>query len=189
MAGLTSSPEAMQGMASMAGIATSAAGDVAKGSAAKKIAGRKMQAAEYEAQQLDQNAGQSQAAAQRAAMEENRQANLVASRALAVAAANGGGASSQGVMAILASIAAQGQHNAMMELYQGEDRARSMRMQAEAKRYAGAVGLADADVADKSAKVSAFGTVLSGAAKNKTLFEKYGSTKGESAATIAVGLY
>src|SRR5688572_24149978 len=79
-----------------------------QGEAARIGGQRKRAAADYEAAQLEQQAGLSQAAAQRQMLEERRQARLVQSRALAVAGASGAGASDTTVMTRVAAIAAEG---------------------------------------------------------------------------------
>lgn len=152
------------------GTALSAYGQYDQASSYKRIGARQMEAAEYEAQQLEQNAGQQQAAAQRAATEERRMANLAASRALAVAAASGG-ASDPTVVNLMARIQGEGAYRSMMELYGGEDRARLMRAQAASTRRGGQMFNEDAQRASKAAKFGAFSTVMKG---SSSLYEKYG---------------
>ena len=95
-------------------------------------------AGQYEAVQYEQNAGQAQAAAQRAAAEERRKSRFAQSRALALAAASGG-ASDPTIVDIVADLAAEGTYRGLMDIYEGEDRARQMRMAAGAARCGGAV--------------------------------------------------
>lgn len=101
-------------------------------------AGKAQQRAnEYEARQLETNAGQQQAAAQRAAAERERQAVLMMSRAQAVAAASGAGALDPTVLKIISGIAEEGALASATELYDGDERARGMRDQAAASRFEG----------------------------------------------------
>lgn len=100
-------------------------------------ASRAKTAAEFAAEQAEVNAGQQLAAAQRDAVEERRQAKLVASRAIAVAAASGAGASDPSVSFLVGRIKGEGTLRAANALYAGEDRARQLRMAAAAKRYEG----------------------------------------------------
>lgn len=87
-----------------------------------------------EAAQLDVQAGQTQASSQRDAIEQRRQARLVQSRALAVAAASGGGADDPGVVNIISDIAGEGEYRAMTALYNGDTEAAGLRGQATARR-------------------------------------------------------
>lgn len=92
---------------------------------------------QFEAQQLEQNAGQVVAASQRDAAEVQRQTSLVESRARAVAAASGGSLADAGIIDQVARLSNVGAYQKAVALYQGEDKARSMRMEASAKRYEG----------------------------------------------------
>lgn len=94
---------------------------------------------QFEAEQLEQQAGQSIAASQRSAMEERRKANVAASRALALAAASGGGASDPTIVRIIAGLKGEGSYRASVDLYQGEEEARKLRMGAKSKRFEGAM--------------------------------------------------
>ena len=87
--------------------------------------------AEYESAQLRYNGIQTQAGAQRDAIAVDRETQLNASRALAVAAASGGGASDPTVVRFIASNAADGAYRKALALYEGDDAARSMNMQAD----------------------------------------------------------
>jgi hypothetical protein len=107
---------------------------------ASRVAGRRKNvAAQYEAQQLEQAAGQSIAASQRDSLEEKRRADLAASRALALAAASGGGASDTTVVNIISKLKGEGSYRSAVALYRGEDQARRLRMGGKAKRYEGAI--------------------------------------------------
>jgi hypothetical protein len=124
----------------------------------------KSKALKSEARQLEANAGQERAMSQREAMEERRQARLLASRGLAVAAASGGGADDPSVVNTLADIEAEGEFRALSQLFTGESEARGMEAQARARRKAA-----------KTAKIAGFidaGATLLGA--GASLKEKYG---------------
>lgn len=160
---------------------------------------------EFVAKQLDVNAGQSVAAAQRTAAEQRRQATITASRALALAAASGGGASDVTVTNLLGRIAGEGAYRAGVALYEGEEQARLYRMGATAKRYEGALDLLTGERVAKGylAQAEAFGLqadayenrgetestsiLLSGAGKAAgalgPLYSKYGGSgpSGDSA--------
>lgn len=93
--------------------------------------------ADFQARQAEQNAGTAIAIAQRQAAEAKRQGRYVASRALAVLAASGAGASDPGAVRILANAEAEGAYRAQMAVYEGEAKARALRMEAEAARASG----------------------------------------------------
>jgi hypothetical protein len=109
------------------------------GQAARITGQRRNVAAQFEAEQLEQQAGQSIAASQRTALEERRKADLVASRALALAGASGAGASDGNVVKIIADLKGEGSYRATVALYRGEEQARKLRMAGKAKRYEGAM--------------------------------------------------
>jgi len=133
-------------------------------------------AADYEAAQLEQNAGQQAASAQRSAMEDRRQAQIAQSRALAVAAASGGGASDPTVINIISRLSAEGTYRSMSDLYEGREKARQMQEQAAASRYSGqraqqAARLSAAATAvQEVARRSVSKTAISGAS---SLYSKY----------------
>ena len=147
------------------GAATKAYGQYSVGSAQEAEA-------QFEAKQMMINAGQAQAVAQRDAAEQVRQAKLVQSRIMAVAAA-GGGASDPTIMNLISQQAGEGAYRAALAIYRGDDKAREYRMAAEAKRYEGASA--------KSAGMErAIGT-LTGTASS--LFSKYNQgTKDDTTA-------
>lgn len=140
-------------------------------------------AAEFQAAQMKQNAGQALAASQRDAISAQQQSELVASRALAVAAASGGGASDPTVVKIMAGIAAEGSYRTAVSLYQGEEKARAMLNQAKAVEYQG-------DVSRQTAIRGAFGkfvgagsAAIKGAARGQSLYERYGGDGGPGSPT------
>lgn len=94
-------------------------------------------AAEFAAEQAEQQAGVAIAISQRTAAEQRRQANLVASRALAVASASGAGVSDPTMVKILSDVRGEGVYRASVALYEGEARARQLRLDAAAGRVGG----------------------------------------------------
>lgn len=123
----------------MGGAGAEAAGAQAAGASARAAGAAKRAASEFEAKQLEVQAGDAIAASQRDAMEQKRHATLVQSRALALAAAGGGGASDPTVVNIMSKITGEGAYRQAVALYQGEDKARLLRMGAAGKRYEGQV--------------------------------------------------
>lgn len=130
------------------------------------IAGANAQAGQLksEATQLDALAGTDRASAQRTGSEQKRQARLLQSRALAVAAASGGGASDPTVINILSRLEGEGEYRSLVALYEGEEVARSKEAQASARRK-------EAKNVKRAGYLSAAGKVLEGGA---TMFTRFG---------------
>lgn len=97
-----------------------------------------------QAQQLDVNAGQERAAAQRKAIDERRRARLAESKAIAINAAGGGNTLDPSVMDILGDLESEGTYNANTATYEGEERARDLETQGNYRRYEGSVTVANA---------------------------------------------
>lgn len=115
----------------------------------------------------------SQAASQRGAIEANRQSNLAISRAVAVAAGSGAGASDPTITNLVGNLAGRGQYNALTSLYNGDSEADyyknveaantyNAKAQAAGYKYRGSTG---------PAWDQASGTILSGAS---SFLKKYG---------------
>ena len=137
---------------------------------AREIARKKRQLAEFEATQLDQQANDALAASQRTLFNEKRTEKLVQSRALTLAAASGG-ASDPTVIRIISGIASEAAYRQNLAIYQGEDRARSLRLAAEANRFSGEIG-ASATIAQGNAiAIQGAGQVLGDAS---SLYARYG---------------
>ena len=164
---------ASQGAGAIGGIGTilQFIGAMKSGSAAKAAGQRTQVADQYQAQQLEQNAGQAIAASQRAAMDERRKTALLVSRGAAVAAASGGGATDPTVTKLLEDITGEGTYRASVDLYQGEERARAMRMEAQAKRYEGDVAAEGGQQRQDAYTTMGIGTAAVGGA---SLWGKYG---------------
>jgi hypothetical protein len=126
--------------------------------------------AKFRAAQLDQAAGQTQASAQRAALEERRQTKLAQSRLLALSQ---GGSMDAGVVDLAADLAADGEYRALSALYEGDERAAGMRDQAAAVRVSG-----------KNARTAGYvGAAATAFGSYKSLAEKYGGG-GPSGGTL-----
>lgn len=149
--------------------------------AARQEGKQRQQAANYEAAQLEQNAGQQQAAAQREAAEERKRAQLAQSRALALAAASGAGASDPTVVDIIGDLAQEGSYRSMMQLYQGEDNARLLRQQAATKRYGG-------EIARQAGKTNAIASILKGGSSLMSKYSPGGGAGGAYGSTSGVGV-
>ncbi len=112
-------------------------------------------AANFRASQLEQQAGQSRAAAQREAIEKRRQANLAGSRLQALA---GGDA-----VELAVGIAGEGEYRALSSLYEGENRAVGLEQAAEAERYSGS----------QRQRSARFGAITGALGKGATMYDKY----------------
>lgn len=128
---------------------------------------RRAQAAEFEAQQLVVNAGQAKAAAQRDAYFKGLEGEQLIS---AIRARAGAGASDPTVLNIIGSAMARRAYNMQAANYAGEDKARTMTMQAAAKRYDATLGIEDARRARSAYNLSAVGSIAEGAT---SLYQKY----------------
>lgn len=165
----------------VAGSLTSAMGAYSAGSAAAANGARQQAAAQFTAAQLEQQAGQTEASGQRAGAEQTRQAMLLNSRALALAAASGGGATDPTVVTLLSRTAAEGAYRSAVAIYQSEEQARQLRLKAAATSYEGDLALASGQDKQKAYETAAFGSLLTGAA---SLYSKYGmGGPGKSADT------
>lgn len=173
--GLTFNP----GMAfNAASTVMSMMGQSKAGDAALAAARRKKMAYDSQAAQLDINAGQQVASAQRAAEDERYQASLLKSRALALAAASGGGASDPTIVNLMAKLSGRGEYNSETAMYQGQEKARGMTDQARMARYSGDVAMADGEAAKDASRLSMVSTLLNGAS---SLYTKYGQSTDPSA--------
>lgn len=145
--------------AAAAGTVLSMIGQIQAGNAANK-------AAKLEADQMDVNAGQQRAVAQRQAINDRHAGRLAESSLQARAAASGGGASDPTVVGLAENIDAQSEYNALTSLYSGEEKARGLEGEAEMRRYEGRQ-------AKKAATIGAISSVLSSAG---SMGMKYGGS-------------
>ena len=170
---------------SIAGMFGNIAGASQAASAARVAGERARVAAQFEAAQLEQMAGQGIAVSQLEAQEQYRQARLVQSRAMAVAAAGGGGVSDDTIMRLISRQAGEGAYRGAVALYKGEEQARVLRMKAAARLYGGDLEAESADARAGAYETSAAGHLLSSGA---SLFSRYGMG-GPNATTPADATY
>lgn len=145
-------PTIISTVATVGGLAVSAAGARQQGKDAQAMAN-------YQAQQLEQKAGQDRATAQRRSIEDRRQASLAMSRVQAVA---GGGGADPSILGLTGDIAGEGEYNALASLYEGEERAIGREMQATGAR-------AEGDAARSASRYKVASNILQGA----STFSKY----------------
>lgn len=159
-------------------------GAMQSGKAARAAGDRAKVAAEFDAWQANRAGGQAMAVAQRQAREELRQADLQASRALAVAAASGGGVSDPTIVRLLANVRGEGVYRSHVALYEGEARARDLRLSGGSSRVAGAEAALEGVNRQTGALYAGFGSAVRTGA---SLYEKYGGS-GAPANPAAGGL-
>lgn len=112
-------------MAKLAISAVMGAAQLYKGKKAKSLK-------QQEAEGYRDAAKRRMAAATQEMAEERRDKEFMYSRALAVAAASGGGTGAAGIVNLLADINAEGEYRILSRLYTGQDEAAGLRFRAEA---------------------------------------------------------
>ena len=155
----------------VAGTFLSAMGQMQSGASQVELGQHAQQLAQFQAAQLRQNAGTDVAAAQRSAVDIQRQSDYVASHALAVAASSGGGASDPTVINLIARTAGETAYRKSVALYQGDQAARGANMQADATIYGGEMARAKGAQVGAASDIGAATTLVKGGA---SLFSKYG---------------
>ncbi len=152
-----------------AGMALKSAGTILAGTSAITSGIHQKVSGDFQAKQLEAKANEERAASQRVAEEKRRKANQAMSRANALAAASGGGATDPTVVNIMAGIAEEGEWGAQTAQYMGEERARTSEMAATSTRMSGRNALT-AGFTGGSA------TILGGI--GESLLKKYSPTGG-----------
>jgi hypothetical protein len=145
------------------------------GKQAKAAGEAQQKMAEYEAEQLETRAGQERAMAQRRMLQARKKTDLAQSRLQALSAAGGGGALDPGVFDLAEDLEGEGEESALYELYTGEERAKGLTSQAGARRTEGTIANEAGRAKRGGYMLSAGGTLLEGAARSYSLYDKYGS--------------
>lgn len=148
-----------------------AGGQMQRGNTAVAVGQRTNLEDQFQAQQLQQNAGQEMASGEASAQSQNLQTGYIVSQALARAAASGGGTSDPTVVNNIAMLQGMGQQRAAIDRYNASSQARTMNLRAGALQFEGQQAQEDAAAAKRASDLSGFTTVLSGVAK--TMAEKY----------------
>jgi hypothetical protein len=157
---------------SLASAAAGAATSLYAGHEAAAQGAAQQEAADFQSKQLDVNAGQEEAAAQRKAIESRRQGRLAASAVRARGAADGGSAMDPTILDLETKAVGEGEYQAMTDLYEGASRARDIRMQSSATKFEGAQYRAAGRRSQKASYISAPATLFSTAGQG--LMAKYG---------------
>lgn len=156
----------------------------------------------YEAANATQEAGEQRAAAQQKEIQTNKQTALAQSRARTLAAAGGGGGDPS-VVDIMGDLETEGNYNAGIDKFEGEDAARGLEDTAAEKTYEGklvkAGGSQQAAIYDATANLDeaagaqdaqagflkATSNIFSGAGgASQTLLQRYGSTPAANSSDI-----
>ena len=166
----------MAAFAAIAGTVLKVSSAIQEGRVANAMGKAQGAAKDYEAAQLDVNAKQTVAASQRKAQEEKRKSDLIASRALAIAAA-GGGAGDKSVVNIISDLKGEGSYRAMLALYEGEDRSRLLRAQAGVSRYEGEMLRETGKAKKRAANIKALGSLFEGGA---SMYGRYNAPSGDA---------
>jgi hypothetical protein len=143
--------------------------------------------AQFQAEQMRQNANSAVAASQRQVVDVQRQADMIASRALAVASMNGG-ASDPTVINMIARTAGEAAYRQSIALYQGQDKARALNLQADATEYAGSRAEQAGRETKSASDIGVLSTLIKG---GSSLYSKYAGggpkTDGDTANVIDGG--
>lgn len=169
----------MSGLETLA-LAASVGGSVLSG-LGQIQAGRAANAnAKFQAAQLEQQAGQERASAQREAIAQRRQATIAQSNAQAAAASSGGGATDPTVLNITGNLAKEGEYNALSALFEGEERARGLGLQATTARMEG-------KQAKRQGMIGGISTIIGGAGSAMSKYSPTASVK--TSAPTSMGPY
>lgn len=178
-----SAPGGMQGYGWMmaAGAMFDAWGSIESGRFARVKAEQQRVAMQFEAEEAEKQAGQVLAISQQQAREEQRQGRYVASRALAVAAASGGGVSDPTIVNLIAKGKGEATYRANVALYQGEAKARQLRLQALGGNLSGDWAIANGLRTEEQYDYAAVGSALKGGASLYARYGMNGPGRGDSA--------
>jgi hypothetical protein len=155
------------------GSAVSAANTLAGGNYAASAGQLQQQSANYQAQQLQQNAPSEIAAAQRQAINAGQNANMLRSSAVANAAAGGVNPGSGSALTNQAEIVNKGQQNSLLDLWQGQNRSTGLLNQAQGAQFSGDVDALAGQEAQRAADLNAMSTLAGGGA---SLLRMYGQS-------------
>ena len=163
-------------MAELALIATAASagltamGTIAAGKSAEAQGRARQQASEFEAKQLDIQATDEKAAAQRDMLQFRRQKNLALSREQTVAAGSGFSATDPTSLAIADEISKYGTYQEQLALFGGTARERDLQLAASGRRFEGETALALGRAQRNASYLNAAGTIIGGVS---SMAEKY----------------
>lgn len=146
-------------MADIIGSAFQMSGTLMASEGHKWAGKRKREAKNFEAEQMESYAGQIKASTQRAAAEERKKMELIESRAMALAAMSGG-ASDVSVVDAMSALSGMGAYRSMVALYEGEAKAREMRIGARVRRHEGILAEAGAEIDADTTMMTGMGSMF-----------------------------
>lgn len=156
------------GMTALSG-GLSAAGTIAAGNTAKTAGQLQQLSDQYQADQLRENQGSEIGAAQRQMIETQQKAKLLTSAVEARGAAGGVDVGVGSPVAAAKSIASRGSYQAMMDLWNGQNRAVGLENQAKGLEFSGDVAQWEGEQKQKQSRIDALATLAgSGANMAKT---------------------
>ena len=164
--------------ASVAGTAFDFLGQNLAGRMARIEGQRKRVEAQFAQRQAEEDATAVLASAQRDMLEERRKAEYLSSRALAVAAASGGGAADPTVARLISDIQGEGALRAAIALYEGESRARKLRIQGKTMGIEGEAARVTGLRRQQAYQIGSIGALAKGAS---SFYSRYGQPSGDSA--------
>jgi hypothetical protein len=170
----------------IAGSVMQMGGQLTQADAAKRAGEQQRVADEFRSKQLAQDAGQTRAMAQRAKLNEEHRAKLVASRAMALAGSSGGGLSDPTIQGILADIEGEGALRAASAVYEGEARARKLEMGSEGAALEGQIAEGAGRNRQSAMRTAAFGSLMQGIGQ-ASMFSKYGMGGPQQTASLSSG--
>lgn len=153
-------------VATVASAALSIAGGIAQYNASMAAADGAQKAAEYKAKQLEQQSNEARAAAQRQSEDERHKLDIAQSSLQAKAAASGAGATDDTVIKLDEDMTEKGNYNALGEMYNGENRARGIQMQADGSRFDGQLQKQAYESKATASLISGFGDAFGSFAKS-----------------------
>lgn len=146
---------------------------------AKLRAAQEREQARIDAMMLRREANDDRATSQRAAEEARRVARLRQSKALALAAASGASAADPDVINILGGLEGEGDYNASVELYKGEDAAKYKEWRAQVGTITAEnqarMTLWQGKAAKSASRTKALGTLAGGAASMYSIYSSRAS--------------
>lgn len=146
------------------------AGGVRSAGASRKQGKQALLLSQMQARDMERQAVETEAIAQRRAVDQREQADLLISRAQALAAAGGGSATDPTVLSIIADIDGEGAYRAAMEMYQGERDANILRQEAQYAVMGGSIAKKEADAKADAYTMDAIGSLAKGAT---SMYDRY----------------
>lgn len=166
--------------------AMGAAGSIASGNAAQQAGQMQKTAADFQARQIDQNAGQSIASGQRQMFDTQEKTRLAISSATARGAASGIDVAVGSPATNTGEIAQRGSYHALMDMFNGQSAATGMANQATGVRYTGEMAKIGGDTAKQASYLAAGGQIAGAIGSGASRFGaiQYPTSSGRAGASF-----